>query len=526
MKSKQILTLRNSAQQAIQNRDYQGAYRQLLQILQLDDKYADAFFFLAMIPLENGKVDKAIELIERALALSPNNGEYRVYLTKCYALKGDVVNTAKWAKKALEVELNSAFNHDVLGVAFSRIGLHKQAAQQFQQAITLKSNEANFHYNLAAALKFLGDFDGAKMAYEQTVKLEPNHYKAHSALTSLGGITCDNNHIERLLTLFKNVSDTKDQLHLSHALAVEYEALGEFEQAFDVLDKAKTKRLSDLQYNFAQDKEMFESIVDIFSDKNIDFSMGCNSDQAIFVVGMPRTGTTLVERIISNHPEVKSVGELHNFELLLKQLAKLVEPKLTSKEQMLAATKVDFNELGKAYIESVKPLTGGKHKFVDKLPLNILLAGFIAKALPNCKIICLDRAPLDTIVSNYRQMFSPDYAYCHYSNSLENTARFYLEFKKLMHFWQENLPENFSVVNYENLVNNPEVEARKILSFCNLPWQASCLDIENNLSPVATASSVQVRQPISNKSVGNWKKYDKQLDNVKVILSKNSTDCK
>ncbi len=519
MKSEKISILRNSAERAIKKRDYQSAHRQLLQILQIDPEFADAFFLLAMIPLEHGNTDKAIELIKRALILHPNNGNYCVYLTKCYALKGDGVNTAAWAEKALKVTVDSAFSHDVLGVAFSRIGLHEKAAQQFKAAVAIKDNEANFYYNLAAALKFLGDFDGAKSAYENTLKLEANHYKAHAALTSLGGISHENNHILRLSSLIKSAPATIDQLHLSHALASEYEALGEFEQAFNVLDKAKTARRNELQYSFDEDKEMFDSISAIFSDKNHNFSSGCDSNQAIFVVGMPRTGTTLVERIISNHADVKSVGELHNFELLLKQLAKIDNHKLANTEQMLAATQVDFSVLGKTYIDSVTPLTGGNHKFVDKLPLNILLAGFIAKALPNCKIICLDRDPLDTIVSNYRQMFSPHYAYCNYSTSLENTAQYYVEFRKLMYFWQKELPNNFTIVKYEKLVNNPEVEAKKIMKFCDLSWQASCLDIQGNSAPVATASTLQVRQPISNKSVGNWKKYDKHLDKVKEILT-------
>jgi tetratricopeptide (TPR) repeat protein len=518
MKSDKISILCNNAERAIKNRDYQSAHRQLLQILQIDPEFANAFFLLAMIPLEHGNTDKAIELIKRALSLCPDNSEYCVYLTKCYALKGDVINTAAWVKKSLKTKIYSAFSHDILGVALSRIGLHEKAVQQFKAAIALKNNEANFYYNLAAALKFLGEFDEAKNAYENTLKLEANHYKAHAALSTLGGITLEKNHISRLVSLIENAPEIIDKLHLSHALATEYEALGEIDQAFNALDKAKTARRNELQYSFDEDKEMFDSIKDIFSDENINFSASYDNKQAIFVVGMPRTGTTLVERIISNHSNVKSVGELHNFELLLKKLAKLDNNKLVSKEQMLAATKIDFNALGNAYIESVKPLTGGNFKFVDKLPLNILLAGFIAKALPNCKIICLDREPLDTIVSNYRQMFSPHYAYCNYSNSLLDTARYYSEFKKLMLFWQLKIPNNFTIVNYEKLVNSPEIEAKKMIKFCGLPWQAESLAIENNSTPVATASAMQVRQPITNKSVGNWKKYEKHLDEVKKIL--------
>jgi hypothetical protein len=148
------------------------------------------------------------------------------------------------------------------------------------------------------------------------------------------------------------------------------------------------------------------------------------------------------------------------------------------------------------------------------MPLNVLYAGFIIKALPKAKIICLDRGPLDTIVSNYRQLFAVNFSYYNYAYDLQTTAQFYQQFKQLTQLWLNLFPENFYVVNYEQLVNEPEKEAKKIIEFCGLDWQNECLEIHKNSAPVATASAVQVRQPINNKSVGNWQTYQEYLADV------------
>ncbi len=185
---------------------------------------------------------------------------------------------------------------------------------------------------------------------------------------------------------------------------------------------------------------------------------------------------------------------------------------------------IDFEKLGQSYIESTRALTGNTLKFVDKMPLNVLYVGFILQALPHAKIVCLERNPLDTIVSNFRQLFSANSYNYNYAYDLISTTNFYLEFRNLVELWLTTFPENFYLVNYEKLVNDPITEAKKLIEFCDLPWQDDCLHIDKNSAPVATASAVQVRSPINNKSVGNWRKYEPYLDEVKKILaSKNIT---
>jgi hypothetical protein len=333
----------------------------------------------------------------------------------------------------------------------------------------------------------------------------------------LGGFTAGNNHVERLQGLLPAISNADDALHIAHALSKELEVLGEFDRALHFLQRAKQQKLSEIAYRFADDQDVFNALKNHFTQTE-NPGNGCMEKGALFVVGMPRSGTTLVERIISNHSEVSTAGELHNFALIAKQMLGNQSNRLIDKSLILSAGKLDLNALGHAYLQSKRHLAKGKAFVVDKLPLNVLYAGFILQALPNAKMICLERDLRDTIVSNYRQLFSfYDLTYG-YSLSLMDTARYCVEFKQLVHLWQDLFPHNFYVVNYEQLVQNPRDEVRKVLHFCELEWQDDCLLIENNQSPVATASSVQVRSPITDKSVGQWKKYESHLDEIKNFL--------
>jgi hypothetical protein len=282
---------------------------------------------------------------------------------------------------------------------------------------------------------------------------------------------------------------------------------------------AKKCKLKQFNYHLDEDKALFSSLESHFKNLDSPKVQGFETDEPIFVVGMPRSGTTLVERIISQHSEVTSAGELQHFGLLLKKMAKTTSKRVIDAETITATKNINFAKLGEDYIESTRAITGKTAKFVDKMPLNVLYVGFILKALPKAKIVCLDRNPLDTIVSNFRQLFAVNQSYYNYSYDLESTTEFYLLFKQLTTLWLALFPENFYFINYEKLVNDPVNEAKQLIEFCDLSWQEQCVDIDQNSAPVATASAMQVRSPINNSSVANWKKYDAYLDGVKAILA-------
>jgi Tfp pilus assembly protein PilF len=519
-----IKQLHKQAQEALNQGQYQQAHQLIISILSQDKYFADGYFLLAMIASIHHNTVKAIQLIKQAIMLAPEQVEYIAQLAKHYALANDHVNALHQANIAAKLMPKSALTLDTLGVAYSQMGLHQQAVPFFKQAVAANKDNGVFFFNLGASLKFTGNFNAARKAYEQTIILMPTYCKAHTALTSLGEITAESNHIERLTKLYQQLTQADDLLYIGHALAREHEALGDYEKSYQYLSQVKKTKLAQLNYQFSDDKCMFNALTELFTTPSIKDptkgleNAGYDSNEPLFVVGMPRTGTTLVERILSKHSAVSSAGELQHFGLLLKELSKTTTNKVIDKETVMAAASINFGALGKAYIDSTRAITGSSAKFVDKMPLNILYAGFIIKALPKAKIICLDRGPLDTIVSNYRQLFAVNFSYYNYAYDLETTAQFYHQFKQLTTLWLTLFPENFYVVNYEKLVKNPKEEAKKIIEFCGLDWQEQCLDIDKNSAPVATASAVQVRQPINNKSIGNWQKYKEYLTEVTKYL--------
>jgi tetratricopeptide (TPR) repeat protein len=511
--------LHQQAQQALNQGLYQQAHQKLIAILQQDKYFSDAYFLLAMIASAHHNFLKAIELIKQANKLAPNNAEYLSQLAKHYALENNHVQAVYFAELTAQLTSKSSLTLDTLGVAYSKIGLHEKAVVYFQQAVAINDKNPNYFFNLGAALKFIGDFDGAKKAYEKTIVIAPNYYKAHAALTGLGGISAASNHIPVLEQLFSQTQHADDSLYIGHALAREYEALKDFDKAFFYLDTAKKCKLKQFNYHLDEDKTLFSRLESHFKNVNSPKVQGFETDEPIFVVGMPRSGTTLVERIISQHSEVTSAGELQHFGLLLKKMAKTTSKRVIDAETIAATENINFAKLGEDYIESTRAITGKTARFVDKMPLNVLYVGFILKALPKAKIVCLDRNPLDTIVSNFRQLFAVNQSYYSYSYDLESTTEFYLLFNQLTALWLALFPENFYFINYEKLVNDPVNEAKQLIEFCNLSWQEQCVDIDQNSAPVATASAMQVRSPINNSSVGNWKKYDAYLDGVKAILA-------
>jgi hypothetical protein len=265
---------------------------------------------------------------------------------------------------------------------------------------------------------------------------------------------------------------------------------------------------------------LFESVGEVCSGRFFaSKSAGAGSAAPIFVVGMPRTGSTLAERILTSHSAVSSAGELQNFPVCLKRAAATASPRVLEPETVAAAADLDFRALGESYLRSVQSLVGNTPHFVDKLPLNFFCIGFISRALPNARIICMRRHALDTCISNFRQLFAFDLPYYRYAYDLNDTADYYVSFHRLMEHWARELPGKILQVQYERLVADPAAETRRMLDFCGLPWEDACRDFHANPAPVATASAVQVREPLHARSIGRWQCYAARLDEVRQRLS-------
>ena len=247
--------------------------------------------------------------------------------------------------------------------------------------------------------------------------------------------------------------------------------------------------------------------------------MGCDNPEPIFIVGMPRTGTTLVERILAGHSRVYAAGELPNLPLQVKRLAGTPSAEVLEEETLRRAPRLDLVRLGECYIDSTRSRTGHTPRFIDKLPLNFMYLGLIRLTLPKAKIICLRRDPMDTCLSNYRQLFATEFKYDHYSYDLLDCGRYYLEFDKLMRHWQNVMPGVVHEVQYEDLVAEPERVSRELVAFCELDWEPRCLEFHTQQGSVATPSATQVRQPIYNSSVNRWRRYGESMQPLFELLS-------
>lgn len=507
------------AMQLFADSQFEAAHQICMSILSDDPRYADAYYLLALIAAAFKNYGKAIDVLDRAIAFDEEGRPaYLAEKAKCFL----ALNRHELARSSIEqcadMSNHTAITLDTVGVVLSRLGEHERAITFFERAVNLDDKQAEIYYNMGASLQFLGRFVEAAEAYEQAITLQPDMVKAHSALSQLSKQTAEQNHIRRLTDLWEVIDGIDERLHVGHALAKEYEDLEDYDNAFRFLCLAKEKKRAAVNYQIDAATSLFTAARQGYEA----IAAGKNepSDEPIFVVGMPRTGTTLVERIVSSHSRVSSAGELPDMSLVTKRLTNTPSPLVLDAATLDAAAQVDMAELGKAYIDSTRPRTGECAHFVDKMPFNFFYAGIIARALPNAKIIALVRNPMDTCLSNFRQLFSTRFPYYDYAYSIDDTAQFYGLFRSLVDYWQLALGDHFLSVSYESLIEEPEKQTRRLLSFCRLDFEEACLSFHRNSAPVSTASSVQVRQPLYRTAVDRWRRYGDNLKPLQQALTK------
>lgn len=517
LKTDLVRDLKLATEALINAGQYPAAGERCRQWLALSPEDTDAHFLAGVVSLEQRQVERALVHLKQAVALDEGRAPAWVQLARALSLLRRTAESMQAADRAFTLQPADGLSLDTLGVIYSRANRHDRAAELFRSAAALAPDNAGYQFNLASALKFLGDFDGAEAAYEACLRAEPEYWKAYPPLSQLRKQTADRNHQARYEAMLPRARSVDAQLQLRMALAKECEDLGEPRTAFAHLVAGKSAKRAQLGYDSADDAALFSAIQQHVEHHRL-AGIGSDQREPIFVIGMPRTGTTLVERILSSHSQVHSAGELQNLGLTLKRASGSRTPRLLDAETLAGLRDADARAIGETYVASTRPGTGHTPRFVDKMPLNFLYAGFIAQALPKAKIVCLRRHPLDTCLSNFRQLFALNFSYYNYSYDLLDTGRYYLLFDQLMKFWQQRFPGSMLEVQYESLVSDPEAETRRLLEWCELPWEDACLRFEHNAAPVSTASAVQVRQPIYRSSVSRWKQLETELEPLRQLL--------
>jgi hypothetical protein len=261
---------------------------------------------------------------------------------------------------------------------------------------------------------------------------------------------------------------------------------------------------------------MYEALSRIYTADWLSRQQPGNADgSAIFVVGQPRTGTTLVERIITSHSQVHSAGELRQFGMSIRRLCDYREPKRYSARLVEQAAGIDSEKLGAAYLVTTRKVRGDRPRFVDKLPSNFLHIPLILKALPNAKIVHLQRNPMDAAFASFKQLFADAYPHSYEQREM---ARHHARYRRLMALWRERFPGRFFDIAYEDVARDLEPHARDLIRYLELPWEDACLQFHALSGAVTTASAVQVRQPAHTRSIGRWRHYEKQLQPMRGTL--------
>jgi len=388
---------------------------------------------------------------------------------------------------------------------------YHEATRCYRRALILSKDNSRYQYNLAASLISLGELDEAESLLDSVIESDPKDYDAYQNRSTIRKQTQESNHVSALKVAISKLTDDRGLMQLSYALAKELEDLEEYPRSFHYLAQGADVRRRRMKYKVDTDVSTMAEIKSVFdrgffeSLKNNPPKVDNDNDVPIFVCGLPRSGTTLVDRIISSHSSVTSLGEINDFAINLVRSVGRQEEK---HKLVNISRELDHQVMGENYLTGVKGYGYNTSYFIDKTPVNYLYFGLIRAALPQAIIIHIRRHPLDSCYAMYKTLFRMGYPFTY---NLSDLADYYIAYYDLMSHWRESLGENMFEICYEDLIEDPQNYSRVLLNHCGLEWQSACAEFHLNSSPAATASASQVRQPIYKTSVARWQCYEKEL---------------
>lgn len=466
-----------------------------------------------------GKYEDGLKILKQALSLQPNN----IHVLNNLGLINFYMNNNKIAREYYEkvISLNSEFidtlvNHANLSMRENKI---EEAKKKLDKALSLSNSpEQNEIINTGLAHFFqqTGEFEKSIEHFKIVKKINPYNLIADRDISVMHKyISNDDDHLVEMENKLKKTANKTLIKRLSFALAKAHEDLKNYETSFDYLRKANQIADKEINYKLSDDEKLFSNIKNFFknfNDKNILLK---SKRKIIFIVGMPRSGTTLTEQIISSHKNVYGSGEL-NF------LTDAIHKFILKDNEFLNKNinEVEYENLyniQKFYLEEINIFPQEKIYITDKAPLNFRWIGFIKLLFPNSKVVHCVREPMDICFSNYKNAFSANSL--GFSYNLINLGKFFNLYKDLVKFWDEIFKDDIYTLNYENLINNQQTETKKLLEYCDLEWDENCMKPHENKKNVATASVAQVRSPIYKTSIKKWQNYSTQLKRLHEIVN-------
>lgn len=444
------------------------------------------------------------------MSLAPGDIDSLLLYGQCLVAHGRRSDARPVAMRIASAPLERADWNDSLGTLLTYCDDPMSALPFYERAVALAPEKTGFRYNLATAQRMTGDLSGAEASLDRVIAAAPDDVQAHYTRSDLRTQTSDCNHIEEMVRLLSVPRrHPREEIMLCFAIAKELEDVARYEDSFAYLKRGCDLQRRSMIYDVADDVATIDRIVRVHEGSTIGRGAGVDAAEPIFVIGLPRSGTTLVEQILGSHSAVLAAGELQAFPAeTMKAVHRDAGRAVGKLEFVQRAWELDSAALGQAYLDATRSTMGAKRRFVDKQPLNYLYAGLIARALPSARIVAVAREPMDGCYAMYKSLFTNAYPF---SYDLDDLGRYYAAWHRLLRHWQSMLGERLLIVQYEDLVASQETESRRLIEHCRLPWEDSCLAFHERRSAVTTASAAQVRRPVYSTSVGKWRRFERQL---------------
>ncbi|WP_404341209.1 tetratricopeptide repeat-containing sulfotransferase family protein [Pseudoalteromonas mariniglutinosa] len=494
--------LHSQVLQAIKNNQLSDAHQLLVKQLQQDATDHFCYYLLAEVNIAAGDSCKAIKLLEKALTITAHPW-YSVHLAKLMLLAGNITAATRYYQEAVKFQGYGPLECDIIANIATRLGDYENALKWQKNAYKQAPEQQKISYNLAVAYKINGQLTQARSQLNTLLARHPNYLPAHYSQAELNSLTEAHAHIAKLKQLVNHSLAATEQQMLCHSLALNYEHIGDYKSAFTYFSKSKLAIKPHVNYQASKHHAFCQQLIAL--SKRCKLTPSNNEFSPIFVVGMPRSGTTLMEKIIHQSNEVTGLGELNDIAQLLQSSDNAKHVLNINTLKQAAEQFFNTNPLDAYQTRCTDIMT--TERGCDKQPFNFYYIDFILAAFPAAKIICMLRNPLDSCIANYRQLYNPHSAFHHYSYDLLDIANFYQDYQALAEHFQRQYPNNVLIQEYEELVTTPILQTQSVFKFCDLHWQASCLDFYKHNSASATASKIQIRQPLNNKSIDYWQHY-------------------
>lgn len=489
--------------------DIAGAVEAYERALAIDPDLPMAHNNLGVVLKSRGRIGEAIRHFEKALAVAPDYAEAGLNLGNALRLAGRREEAIRQLKQLIALHPGTALAHLSLGVVYDEIGRPGEAVTRYEKALALRPDYPEAYNNLGNALDQLGRHEEAAGHFRRAVELRPGYAEAWRNLSRIRPGDIDPSALQQLLA--RQDLDAGDAVHCHFALGAVYREAGDHDRAFE--HYASGNRLKRAALNYDADRvdadiERLERVFDAGYFERVR-GLGSDSRRPVFVLGMPRSGTTLVEQILASHPGVHGAGELDTLRQFEASIARSLGGSRPYPECLEEAGAGLIREYADRYLAVLERIDPRARRVTDKMPGNFLRIGLIRTLLPQARIIHVRRAPLDVCVSNYLHYFATGNEYAF---DLAELGRYYLAYERLMAHWAAVLPdEAMLTVRYEELLADQEAVSRRMIDYLGLEWSDACLEFHRTERPVHTFSSLQVRRPIYASAVGRWRAYRQHL---------------